>query len=366
MGLSINPIRQRDQSLSRREVISRLERGIDFIGQAAGKIPLDLDAASNPHNALLATEEFQAVITRRIFVGAAAAVLPRLAHSQGRTATIKTKDGTGLFVKDTGGTGRAVVMTHAWPLNADVWDYQAMMLSREGYRVITYDRRGFGRSRLPDSSHDYPGNGYDYNVFADDLAAVIEQTGARDAMLVGYSMGGGEVVRYFSRRNGRNVTKAGLVGAAAYYLLKTENNPIGIDGAVFDGIKQGVQGDRKAYLTGLLTDVFLDSKRTATNPVTSDMIDQMLAMAMLASPAATVACVDAFAKTDFRGELAAVKVPTLMLHGTADIPVPLALAKATAAGIAQAKLIEYADASHGIVLAERDRVTRDLQAFLAD
>ena len=92
--------------------------------------------------------------------------------------------------------------------------------------------------------------GYDFDTFADDLAAVIEQTGVRDATLVGYSMGGGEVVRYFSRHNGRNVVKAGLVGAAAHYLLKTESNPIGIDGAVFDGIKQGVQGDRKAYLGG--------------------------------------------------------------------------------------------------------------------
>ncbi len=132
--------------------------------------------------------------------------------------------------------------------------------------MITYDRRGFGRSAQPAS-------GYDFDTFADDLAAVIAQTGVRDATLVGYSMGGGEVVRYFSRHNGRNVAKAGLVGAAAYYLLKTEDNPIGIDGAVFDGIKQGVQGDRKAYLGGLLKDVFLDAKRPATNPVTQEMVD---------------------------------------------------------------------------------------------
>jgi len=301
---------------------------------------------------------FLHVLTGALAATAATAGLPRFALGQGRAAKVRAKDGTELFVKDTGGSGRAVVMTHAWPLNADVWDYQAAQLAKAGFRVVTYDRRGFGRSGQP-------AGGYDFDGFADDLAAVIEQTGVRDAMLVGYSMGGGEVVRYFSRHNGSNVIKAGLVGAAAYYLLKTESNGIGIDGAVFDGIKQGVQGDRKAYLGGLLKDVFLDGKRTASHPVTPDMVAQTLAMAMLASPAATVACVDAFAKTDFRGELAAVKVPTLVLHGTADIPVPLALAKATAAGIAQAKLIEYADASHGIVLTERDRVTRDLQAFLA-
>jgi non-heme chloroperoxidase len=284
--------------------------------------------------------------------------LPRIAYGQGRNVGIKSRDGTELFVKDTGGAGRAVVMTHAWPLNADIWDYQAAQLAKAGFRVVTYDRRGFGRS-------DKPAGGYDFDMFADDLAAVIEQTGVRDATLVGYSMGGGEVVRYFSRHNGRNVAKAGLVGAAAHYLLKTENNPIGIDGAVFDGIKQGVQGDRKAYLAGLLRNVFLDAKRPSTNPVTPEMVDLTLAMAMQANVAATAACVDAFAKTDFRPELAAVRVPTLVLHGTADIPVPFAIGKATAAGIAQSRLIEYPDASHGIVLTERDRVTRDLQAFIA-
>lgn len=299
--------------------------------------------------------------TRRVFLGgalaaASALTLPGLARAQ--SAKIRTKDGTELFVKDTGGTGRAVVMTHAWPLDADVWDYQAAALSKAGMRVITYDRRGFGRSSKPAS-------GYDFDSFADDLAAVIEQTGVRDATLVGYSMGGGEVVRYFSRHQGRNVAKAALVAAAAYDLLKTENNPGGIDGEVFDGIKKGVLGDRRAYLAGLLRDVFLDVKRPATNPVTPEMVDATLAIAMQASVAATAACVDAFGKTDFRPELASVKVPTLILHGTADNPVPFVLAKATAAGIAQSKLIEYPDASHGIVLTERDRVTGDLTAFIA-
>jgi non-heme chloroperoxidase len=296
----------------------------------------------------------------RLSLGAVAATtavtLPHIAR--GRTFEIKTRDGVGLFVKDTGGSGRAVVMTHAWPLNADIWDYQAAKLSSAGFRVVTYDRRGFGRS-------DQPAGGYDFDTFADDLAAVIQQTGVRDATLVGYSMGGGEVVRYFSRHNGRNVVKAGLVGAAAHYLLQTENNPIGIDGAIFEGIKQGVQGDRKTYLGNLLRDVFLDARRPATNAVTPEMVESTLAMAMQASVAATAACVDAFARTDFRSELAAVKVPTLVLHGTADIPVPFAIGRATAEGIAQARLIEYPDASHGIVLTERDQVARDLQAFIA-
>jgi non-heme chloroperoxidase len=283
---------------------------------------------------------------------------PARAQSQARTGKIKTRDGVELFVKDTGGTGRAVLLTHAWPLSADIWDHQAAELSKAGHRVITYDRRGFGRS-----SH--PASGYDFDTLADDLAAVIESTGVRDATLAGYSMGGGEVVRYFSRHNGRNVAKAGLVGGAAYYLLKTENNPIGIDQSVFDGIKQGVLGDRRAYLSVLLRDVFFDAKRAATNPVTQETLDWAFGIAMQASVAATAGCVDAFSKTEFRSELASVKVPTLVLHGTADIPVPLAQGRATAAGIAQSRVIEYPDASHGIVVTERDRVTRDLQAFIA-
>src|SRR6185436_2782616 len=178
-----------------------------------------------------------------------------------------------------------------WPLNADIWDYQSAELSKAGYRVISYDRRGFGRSGKPET-------GYSFDTFADDLAAVIEQTGVRDATIAGYSMGGGEVVRYLTRHNSRNVVKAALVGAAAYYLLKTENNPLGADASVFDGMKQSVQTDRKSFLTGLLRDVFFDVKRLSTVPVTQEVLDGALAMAMQASPAATLGCIDAFSRTD--------------------------------------------------------------------
>lgn len=306
--------------------------------------------------------------TRRTFLGttllaataAATVTLPRFAYAQGsgKTGTIKTKDGVELFVKDTGGTGRALVLTHAWPLNADIWDYQAAALSKAGYRVISYDRRGFGRSGKPET-------GYNFDTFADDLAAVIDQTGVRDATIIGYSMGGGEVVRYLTRHSAKNVAKAGMVGGAGYYLLKTENNPIGKDVSLFNGIKQGVQGDRKAYLTGLLTNVFFDAKRPSTVPVTQEVIDSAVAMAMLATVTAKVGCVEAFSTTDFRPELASIKTPTLIIHGTADIPVSFEQGQATAAGIKGSKLIAYQDGSHGIVVTERDRVTADLQAFLA-
>ena len=301
--------------------------------------------------------------TRRTFVAgslaaAAALAMPTSARAEARSARIKTRDSTELHVKEWGTSGRTVIFTHAWPLSADIWDYQATALAEAGYRVLAYDRRGFGRSSQPAA-------GYDFDTLSDDLAAVIAETGARDLTLVGYSMGGGEVVRYFSRHGGKQVAKAALVGAAASYLLKTDVNPDGLDRAVFDGIKQGVLGDRRAYLTGLLSDVFFDAKRPATNPVTPATIDWALGIAMQASLEATVACVDSFSLTDFRPELGSVTVPTLVLHGTADIPVPIALARATARGIRQSTMIEYADVSHGLVVTERDRVTRDLQALIA-
>ena len=301
--------------------------------------------------------------TRRTFVAgslatAAALTLPLSARADSRSSRIRTKDSTELHVKEWGTGGRTVIFTHAWPLSADIWDYQAAALAEAGYRVLAYDRRGFGRSSQPPA-------GYDFDTLSDDLAAVIAESGARDVTLVGYSMGGGEIVRYFSRHGGKQVAKAALVGAAASYLLKTDNNPDGLDRAVFDGIKQGVLGDRKAYLTGLLSDVFFDAKRPATNPVTPATIDWAVGIALQAGLEATTACVDSFSLTDFRPELASVTVPTLLLHGTTDIPVPIALARVTAHGIRQSTMIEYADVSHGLVVTERDRVTRDLQAFIA-
>lgn len=302
---------------------------------------------------------------RRTFLAtaAAAALLPKAAvRAEARHTRLRMKDSTELYVKEWGRSGRPVIFTHAWPLSADIWDHQALALSNAGYRVISYDRRGFGRSGKPSS-------GYDFDTFADDLAVLIRDMNLQDAALVGYSMGGGEVVRYFSRHGGRGVAKAGFVGAAASLLLKTADNPAGIDGAVFDGIKAGVRKDRPAYLAGLLKDVFFDVSRPGTTPVTSNMLQHWLDVALQASPDATIGCVDAFSGTDFRPELSAVKVPALVLHGTADIPVPIALARATARGIPGAKIIEYdglyIGVTHGLVVTEKDRVTRDLMAFLA-
>jgi non-heme chloroperoxidase len=309
--------------------------------------------------------------SRRSFLGTTAAavaagagLLTNTAYAQGsrpRNASgrLKTKDGVELFVKDWG-AGRPVVLTHAWPLSSDCWDHQAIALADAGYRVITYDRRGFGRSSQP------PG-GYNYDVFADDLAAVIEATGVKNAALVGFSMGGGEIVRYFSRHGGRSIVKAGLVATVVPGLAKSGNNPNGAEPAFFDGLKDRLRKDRPTFLAGLLKDVFYDVETSAksTNPVSQAVLDWSLQMAMQASLPALLGSVDAFGKEDFTADLAAVKVPTLILHGTADKPVPVALGRRAAKGIARSTLIEYEGASHGLLVTERDRVTRDLLQFLS-
>lgn len=280
--------------------------------------------------------------------------------SPSRSGYIKTEDGVDLFVKDWG-KGRPIILTHAWPLSSDCWEQHAVALAEAGYRVISYDRRGFGRSHQPSS-------GYDYDVFADDLAAVIKSTGVRDVTLAGFSMGGGEIVRYLSRHGSANVAKVALVATVVPGLVKGPNNPQGVDPAFFDGLKDNLRKDRSTFLAGLLKDVFFDVETSSrsTTPVSQAVLDWSLQMAMQASLLALIGSVDAFGKEDFVPDLAAVTKPTLILHGTADKPVPFDLtARRAAAGIKQAKVVEYAGASHGLLVTERERVTRDLLAWLA-
>jgi non-heme chloroperoxidase len=282
------------------------------------------------------------------------------AASPNRSGYIKTEDGVDLFVKDWG-TGRPIILTHAWPLSSDCWEQHAVALAEAGYRVISYDRRGFGRSAQPSS-------GYNYNVFADDLAAVIKSTGVRDVTLAGFSMGGGEIVRYLSRHGSANIAKVALVATVVPGLAKAPNNPRGVEPAFFEGLKDNLRKDRPTFLAGLLKDVFydVDTSARSTTPVSQAVLDWSMQMAMQASLLALIGSVDAFGKEDFVPDLAAVTKPTLILHGIADKPVPVDLtARRAAAGIKQAKLVEYASTSHGLLVTERERVTRDLLAWLA-
>lgn len=262
---------------------------------------------------------------------------------------IKTKDDIKLYTKSWG-KGRPVVLLHGWPLNADSWDEGAMAFADAGFRAISYDRRGFGRSGQPF-------DGYDYDTLTDDLAAVIEGTGAKDATLIGFSMGGGEVARYMSRHGGKNVVQAALISSVVPYMLKAADNPQGVDPAVFAKMTAGMKEDRARFFGSFFKDFF--------GKTSDETLEWARKVAMEASFKATLACANAFATTDFRGDLPAFKVPTLIVHGTEDKTVPIDTSGRPAAkGISGAKIIEYKGAAHGIFVTEKERLTSDLLAFL--
>lgn len=268
---------------------------------------------------------------------------------------IETPHGHSLHVKDTG-TGKPVILIHGWPLSGDMWEYQSLALIEAGYRVITYDRRGFGHSG-------HPADGYDYDVFADDLAAIIDHLALSKVSLVGFSMGGGEIARYLARHGSAKVDKAVLVASVVPYLLKDDSNPDGVDASVFEDIKKQIREDRFAFLQSfgkMFYGVGLVSK-----PVSSALLDWTFALAIMASPKATIDCVDAFGRTDFRGDLCAFDIPTLVIHGTSDKTVPIDVSgRAAAAGIAGAQFIEYDGEPHGLFATAAERLNGDLLAFL--
>lgn len=268
---------------------------------------------------------------------------------------VTTSDQTKLYVKDWG-TGRPVVLIHGWPLSADSWDDQALAIAEAGYRAISYDRRGFGRSSQP-------WNGYDYDTLADDLAAVIEQTGAQDATLVGFSMGGGEVARYMSRHAGKAVVQVGLISSILPFRLKTSDNPTGTDQAAFDATARALRDDRPKFLTGFFNTFF--GVTTKPQAVSDETLQWARGVSLQAGLRATLGCAKSFSSTDFRPELSAFKVPTLVIHGTEDSIVPIeASSRVAAKGIAQANLIEYEGAPHGLFATDKQRLTKDLLDFL--
>lgn len=270
-------------------------------------------------------------------------------------AHIETKDGTKLYVKEWG-TGRPVILLHGWPLSADSWDDHAVALAEAGFRAVAYDRRGFGRS-------DQPWNGYDYDTLTDDLAAVVKATGSEDCAIIGFSMGGGEVARYMSRHNGKSVKQAGLIASIVPYMLKTADNPDGVDEQTFAGMTAGMKKDRAAFFAEFFKAFY--GVGTPGASVGDEVLQWSRAVSMSAGLRPTLACAQSFATTDFRADLKAFTVPTLIVHGTADQIVPIKpSAHAAAAGIKSAQLIEYDGAPHGLLASHKERFKDDLLAFL--
>ena len=269
---------------------------------------------------------------------------------------IKTRDGTELHVKEWNGGGRPVVLTHGWPLNADSWDVQALALAQAGFRVLAYDRRGFGRS-------DQPWQGYDYDTLADDLADVLKETGASDATIVGFSMGGGEIARYMSRHDGAGVIAAGLISSVVPFMLRTDDNPDGTPEKDLQAIGDGIKKDRFGFFQSFFKDFY--GVGLLEHPVSQAQVDWAWWASNQAGLWPILACANAFGHTDFRPDLSAFRVPTLIIHGTGDKTVPIdASGRAAARGIAQSQLVEYSGAPHGLTATEADRVSNDLITFL--
>jgi len=265
----------------------------------------------------------------------------------------KTSDNVAIHYNDWG-AGKPIVLIHGWPLDGDMFEYQSVRLAESGFRVITYDRRGFGRS-------EQPWNGYDYGRLAQDLAELLDHLDVTGVTIAGFSMGGGEVARYVGGMGGPRAAKAIFISSVAPYMLQTPDNPDGVEQGVFDQMIDGLREDRPAFLADFGETFF--GVGMLSSPVSDEMLEWSLDVAMLASPRATIECVKAFARTDFRADVAAVRVPTLVIHGSSDSTVPPAMGEATHRAIAGSTLKIYDGAPHGLFATHANDLFDDLAGF---
>ena len=269
--------------------------------------------------------------------------------------TFTTKDGVSIYYTDWG-TGQPVVFSHGWPLTSDAFEDQMFFLASRGYRCIAHDRRGHGRSSQP-----WEGNDLDH--YADDLAELAEHLNLQNAVHVGHSTGGGEVVRYIGRHGSGRVAKGVLIGAIPPLMLKTTANPGGLPIEVFDGIRIGVLKDRSQFFYDLSIP-FYGYNRPGTTE-SEGVRRSFWLQGMMAGLPASYFCIKAFSETDLTEDLKRVDVPTLILHGDADQIVPIADSALLSAKIVEdAKLIVYSGAPHGMCTTEKDKVNADLLEFL--
>jgi pimeloyl-ACP methyl ester carboxylesterase len=254
------------------------------------------------------------------------------------------------------GSGDPVVLIHGYPLSGASWEKQVPALLAAGHRVITYDRRGFGKSSQPTT-------GYNYDTFAEDLRKLVTQLKLRDFSLVGFSMGGGEVARYIGKYGSKGVSKAVIIGGVPPFLLKTPDNPEGVDGSVFEGIQKAVAADRYTFFTEFFknfynTDVFLGKR------ISEQAVQASWNVAASASATASFACVPTWHE-DFRNDVARIDVPTLVIQGEADRIVPIAASgRRTAKLVKGARLAVIKDGPHAVSWTHADEVNAELVSFL--
>ncbi len=272
--------------------------------------------------------------------------------------TITTRDGVELYYKDWGPrSGQPIVFCHGWPLNSDSWEAQMIFLAEQGYRCVAHDRRGHGRSSQP-----WEGNDMDH--YADDLAQVIEQLDLKNAVLIGFSTGGGEVARYVGRHGTTRVAKLALVSAVPPMMVKTPDYPAGLPLDVFDGIRAASLKDRSQFYLDLASGPFYGYNRPGAK-ASQGAIDSWWMQGMMGGHKNTYDSIKAFSETDFRADLSKFDKPTLVIHGDDDQIVPIdAAGRASAALVKGATLLVYPGAPHGLTETHKDQVNADLLAFI--
>jgi non-heme chloroperoxidase len=271
--------------------------------------------------------------------------------------TISTKDGTEIFYKDWG-AGQPVVFSHGWPLNADAWDDQLVLVASNGFRAIAHDRRAHGRSSQPWTGHEL-------DTYADDLAELFEALDLRDVILVGHSTGGGEVTRYMGRHGTARVARAVLLGAIPPLMLKTDANPGGLPIEVFDELRAGVAGDRSQFYKDLSAPFYGANRPGAT--VSQGVHDAFWLWSMQVSLKGAFDCIKAFSETDLTDDLKRIDVPTLIAHGDDDQIVPIGASALESSKLVKgATLTVYPGAPHGLasVSPYREKFNADLLSFI--
>ncbi len=260
-----------------------------------------------------------------------------------------------LYVEDYG-EGKPVILIHGWPLSGAMWEYQVDALVQSGCRVITYDRRGFGKSSRP-------WDGYDYDTLTDDLKAVIDHLKLEHITLVGFSMGGGEVIRYFSRHGGAKVSRAVLISAVPPFMLQTADNPGGVPKEAMDEFANEIKEDRVGFLTSFGKTFF--GVNLINRAVSEPLLNYYTMLCSLASPRATLECATSFSTTDFRSEMETVNVPVLIIHGDKDKTVPMEGSSVLSAKMIPVnEFIIYEGSPHGLFYTDRKALNEDLVEFI--